>query len=161
MNYFRGNRTAQTEPVDLDEQLGKTLTDRLRSVPPLERPAAEFAPPRAAPQRVEDAIEHIESFLALPLKEIDDALAAENAEHQATIALGQQIRDTIMAVRNDYLAQIARRRALTQIAKETFATLADKVAALDEPAQDQRPADATPEATEITADETKSTEAVS
>lgn len=120
-------------PVDLDEQMAETLTERLRSVPPLERPADEFAPQRSAPQRIEEAIEQIESFLALPLKEIDETEAALKAEYEDTMAKGQEIRNIIMVVRKDYLAQIERGRKVASIAKETFATLAQKVAALDAP----------------------------
>lgn len=123
--------------VDMDD-----LADRLRAVPPLERPRNEFAPRQRSLQRVEEAIEHVESFLALPLKEIDDTMAILKAEYDAAMAEGQTIRDTIMAVRNDYLVQIDRRRKLTAISRETFATLKQRYAALDEPPEEEPPADA-------------------
>jgi hypothetical protein len=133
MGFFRDKPEPRMDgPVDMDE-----LTQRLRGVPPLERPAHEFVPRSRSLQRVEDAIEHVESFLALPLKQIDDAMAVLKAEYEAAMAEGQTIRDTIMSVQKDYLTQIERRRKLTGISKETFATLKQRYAALDAPPEDE------------------------
>lgn len=133
MNFFKREPSSQmTGAVDLDQGMADTLTDRLRRVPPLDRPAHEFAP-----QRIEKAIEHIESFTALPMKSIDETLAELTAEYNATLAMGQTIRDTMMAVRIDYLAQIEKQKKFMSVAKETFAALAQKVAALDAPKQDE------------------------
>lgn len=123
MNFLR--RPAQIAgPVDMDE-----LADRLRAVPPLERPADEFAP------KIEEVVEHIESFLGLPLKQLDDELHALEVEHKAVMDEGQRARDLFVSFRDKYLAQIERRRALTRIAKESFARLAKECAELDEPKQ--------------------------
>jgi hypothetical protein len=153
MNINPFKRRDELIAVDMDD-----LADRLGQVPALVRPADEFAPQRSAPKRIEEAIEQIESFLALPLKEIDETEAALKAEYEETMAKGQEIRDIIMAVRKDYLAQIERGRKVAGIAKETFATLADKIAALDAPTQDARPTYVKPKITEITADEARKDE---
>ena len=137
MNMFKRSHPEidRGNPVDLDN-----LAEALRSVPPLQRRPDEFAPRQpSALRQMEDAIEHIESFLALPLKEIDDTMAVLKAEYDAAVAEGQTIRDTIMAVRDDYLAQIKRRQALTGIARETFAMLKERCAALDAPAVEEPP----------------------
>ena len=133
MNMFKRDRDVDRgHPVDMDN-----LAEAMRNQPlTLQRRPDEFAPRRQAPVRVDDAIEQIETFFALPLKEIDDTMGMLKAEYDAAVAEGQTIRDTIMAVRADYLAQIKRRRALTGIAKETFAVFKQHCAALDAPAED-------------------------
>ena len=128
MNFFPKRPVAQL-PVDMDE-----LAAQLRQVPPLERPADEFAP------RAEYSIEQVASFLHRHIKELDATRATLTAQADEAKL---------------HLAELERRLAVTKIARdalaETSAKLIEKSAALDD-----RPAYVKPTITEVAAEEVTS-----
>ena len=130
---FRFRRTDVAEhAVDFDD-----LAERMRKVPPLERPANEFAPRRAAPpQAVERAIAHIETFTIMGerLQEVDRIMAELDSEYLATKQRHQSIRDCIMRVHADELELIERSRKVTQVQRELFSQMEDKIKAVYQPA---------------------------
>ncbi len=117
------------DAVDLD-----SLAEALRKAPPLERPAHEFAP-RQRP------VERVETFLALPLQEIDTVMASLKARYEETCAKGQEIRDLIMAARREHMEHIERERAFAEFTKETFDALAEKYLGLGKAVPDAPPAE--------------------
>ena len=118
------------DAVDLD-----SLAEALRNAPPLERHAHEFAPPRQKP------VERVETFLALPLQEIDAVMASLKSRYEETCAKGQEIRDLIMAARREHMEHIERERAFAEFTKETFDVLAEKYLGLGKAAPDVPPAE--------------------
>lgn len=110
--------------VDLDHLAGELLNG-----PPIARPA-DFAP-RRPEALIDDAVEKVETFFALPLKEIDEVTAALRENYEAVLARGQTLRDLIMRGRDKHLADIERLRAFTQLAKQAFDTLEQNYSALD------------------------------
>ena len=128
MNFFPKRPVAQL-PVDMDE-----LAAQLRQVPPLERPADEFAP------RAEYSIEQVASFLHRHIKELDATRATLTAQADEAKL---------------HLAELERRLAVTKIARdalaETSVKLIEKSAALDD-----RPPYVKPTITEVAAEEVTS-----
>ena len=106
---------------DMVEDMKSTLAERLRQAPPLERPVHEFAP-----QPAEYSLDRVQSFLSRHIHELQEMraqLAAEAATAEA------------------HLAEIERRRTVTEVAHdalaETLAKLTDRIAALDTPPVEQ------------------------
>ena len=110
-----------TGPVDLDEEMRLTVADRLPQAPQL---PSEYAPRKP--------IKHVETFMALPLKEIDDAMEALKARYEAACARGQTLRDLIVQARDEHLANLERERAFAQFTTEAFDVLERKYTGLDE-----------------------------
>jgi hypothetical protein len=102
MNFLR--RHGPAEPTDLDAELADTLADRLRAIPPLERPANEFAP--------EYSIEQVASFLTRHIKELDETRASLNEQADAARL---------------HLAEVERRLAVTKIARDALADTSAKL----------------------------------
>lgn len=121
MNFLR--RTHQAEPTDLDAELADTLADRLRAIPPLERPANEFAP--------DYSLERVAAFLLQHIKELEAARDRLSADE--------------IAVRQ-HLAEIECRQAVVKIAHETMtraaSELTGKVAELEAPKQTEHEGEA-------------------
>lgn len=105
------------QAVDLDD-----FQRRLQQVPPLDRPADEFAP-----------VPHVGAFRELPLAEIDEAMAKLEAAHAEAKARHQAARDLIMRIRQDELELLERARKATELHSEAFAAMTKGIAALYEP----------------------------
>jgi len=128
------------EPMDLDQGFAEAL----RKDPPMRRPPEEFAPNPA--RAAERAIETIEEFGALPLKQIDEQLTALRAEMAGAEKLGQTIRDMIMQIRQDYLDKLERSHKVAKLTQASFAKLAEEFAAIDaQPAAEDTTAEKTEE----------------
>lgn len=101
--------------VDMNE-----LAERLRAIPPLERPRNEFVAPRD-----EYSIDHIASFLGRHIKELDDTEATLAAEADAA---------------KEHLNEVEHRRAVIKVARDTLAEtltrLAEKAAELEPPVEE-------------------------
>jgi len=119
----------RVEPMDLDQGFAEAL----RKDPPMGRPVSEFAPNPA--REVERAIQTVEKFGALPLKEIDDKLEALRADMRETEALGQTIRNLIMEVRQDYLDRLEKSRKVAELTRTSFAKLAEQCADITDPSK--------------------------
>ena len=128
MNTWFKRDNHATQPVDLDQGMKElTLADRLPAAPQL--PVSNFAPRRP--------VEHVDNFLALPLKEIDDAMAALKAKYETACAHGQQLRDLFMEAREAHLANLKREKAFAEFTTEAFDALERKYSGLDQPKQEQ------------------------
>ena len=112
-------------PVDLDEEMRLAVADRLPQAPQL---PSEYAPRRP--------VQHIDTFLALPLKEIDAAMKSLKEGYEQTCARGQHLRDLIMAAHEELLDNIKRERAFAEFTVEAFDALQRKYAEIDKPEPD-------------------------
>ena len=135
------------DAVDLD-----SLAEALRKAPPLERPAHEFAP-RQKP------VERVETFLALPLQEVDAVMASLKSRYEEVVTKGQELRDLMMAARREHMEHIERERAFAEFTKETFDVLAEKYLGLGKTAPAALPAPSTHAEAPQTATEREETEA--
>lgn len=123
--------------VDMDgianrmKKLRPTDFERLRDAPPLERPANEFAPNPV--REMTRAVETIERFGALPLKELDTALDKLRDEVAELEEYGQKARDIIMTVRSDYLKRLEKAQQVANLTRQSLAKLAEDCAAIDAP----------------------------
>ncbi len=125
IDRLRNREVARVEPVDLDQGMKElTLADRLPAAPQL--PVSNFAPRRP--------VEHVDNFLALPLKEIDDAMAALKAKYETACEHGQRLRDLFMEAREAHLANLKREKAFAEFTTEAFDALERKYSGLDQPA---------------------------
>ena len=104
---------------------------RLRDAPPLERPRNEFAPNPL--REMTRAVETIEKFGALPLKELDTALDKLRNEVAELEEYGQTARDIIMTVRRDYLKRLEKAQQVANLTRQSLAKLAEDCAAIDAP----------------------------
>lgn len=122
MNLPAFMRPRLTGPVDLDEEMRLTVADRLPQAPQL---PSEYAPRRP--------VQHVDTFLALPLQEIDEAMNSLKVGYEEALAKGQRLRDLIMAAREEHLASIKRERDFAQFTTEAFDVLAQRYNGITEP----------------------------
>ena len=109
-------------PVDLDDGMRLTLADRLPQAPQL---PSEYAPRRPLPR--------VETFLALPIKEIDAALKSLKDGYEETCARGQKLRDLIMAAHEELLETIKREQDFAQFTAEAFDALQQRYVRAGQP----------------------------
>ena len=143
MNIFPRKALQVAGPMDLDEEMRLTVADRLPQAPQI--PVSDYAP----------RVQKVETFMALPLAEIDEAMAALTTRYEAAKARGQHIRDLIMEARAEQLAHLEWERAFAEFTDETFDALEQKYKALGRPG-DQRPPYVKPTITEVTREELES-----
>ena len=123
MNRNRNVPQLVGHAVDLDEEMRLTVAGRLPQAPQF--PVSDFAPRRQVPR--------VESFLELPLKEIDAAMKSLEVGYEQTRARGQHLRDLIMAAHEELLDNIKRERAFAEFTVEAFDALQRKYAEIDKP----------------------------
>ena len=122
MNLPWMSRPQIAGPVDLDEEMRLEVANRLPQAPQL---PSEYAPRRQ--------VERVETFMALPLQEIDAAMNALKVGYEEALAKGQRLRDLIMAARAEHLDSLKREQAFARLTTEAFDTLERKYAGIDEP----------------------------
>ncbi len=120
MNIFPRKALQVASPVDLDEGMRLTVADRLPQAPQL---PSDYAPPR----------QRVESFMALSIKEVDEAMGSLTARYEAAKARGQHLRDLMVLARDEHLANLERERAFADFTLEAFDALEQKYNGLNEP----------------------------
>lgn len=113
MKPFQRQLAQVVGPSDLDESMKAALTSRLRA---------------SEPQNIERAVRQIETFAALPTQELDDLIAAREADLARLKALGQKVRDAYVQCADDLKAELERAQAVNSFTEEAFRSLADKCA---------------------------------
>ena len=89
---------------------------------------------RRVPIKIEDAIEeHVNSFMDVPMQEIDRLEATLREENEAAMVYGQKVRNAINKVVADYAAHLKMRTAITRITKQHIGLMADEYAQLSLP----------------------------
>ncbi len=128
MDHFR-NRNAPrlTGPMDLDEGMRLTVANRLPQAPQL---PSEYTPRRPIP--------HVETFMALPLQEIDAAINSLKVGYEEALARGQKLRDLIMAAREEHIENIRREKAFAEATIKAFDVLAETYTGINQPVEAPR-----------------------
>ena len=155
MKLFGSKDTNHRHPVDFDEALAEMLHNK-RPLGPVNEfaPRNEFGQRRLAPPPPppEPPVEHVDTFLGLPLEALDEDMAKYTAAHEEAKARHQEIRDLIMKIRRDEQARMERDRKALELHNKMVATLTSEIRALyqppaivDEPAQEHTDGEQTQE----------------
>ena len=130
MNIFPRSKPANpSRSVNFEEAFGQLLHERRPIGPP-----QEFAP-RRLPPPPEPPVEHVDTFLGLPLEALDEDMAKHTAAHEEAKARHQEIRDLIMKIRRDEQARMERDRKALELHNKMVATLTSEIRALYQPVQ--------------------------
>lgn len=126
-------------PVYLDagrfaRDIGMPPLPNLPPVPSVRRTADEFV--RNPIRQMERAVETIDKFGALPLKELDDKMTDLKEQVALLEIMGQEVRDTIMRVRADYMGKLEKARKVAELTTQNLEALAKQIAAIDLPVQE-------------------------
>ena len=116
------NMGREVVPHDLDEEMRLTIANRLPEAPQL---PSEYAPRRPIP--------HVETFMALPLEEIDAAMNALKVGYEEACKRGQKLRDLIMAAREEHIESIRREKAFAEATIKAFDVLAETYTGINQP----------------------------